>query len=310
MSQHSRFLFTVLLLSGQAAVFGDEPVFSGPQVGEKLPSLKVKGVYGDLAARDIELGGPAEGNPELLIFFHEKTRPAYGLTNMMMKYAASRKKDGLRSSVIYLTDDATEMREWLGRVKGNMNQNVIHAISPDGVEGPGSYGLNRNVALTVLVAKEGNVTANFALVQPSIQSDGPKILKAIVDATGGGKIPTIAELGGGRYSNQARMRARGGKSDEKLTSLLRAVINKQASDADVRKAAAAVEQYVAKNGNARREIARISNTIVNSDKLSNYGTEAAQETLKRWAKKYGQPASGDKPATKENNKPRQRKQAE
>ncbi|MDG1896602.1 MAG: hypothetical protein P8J37_16995 [Fuerstiella sp.] len=287
MSHYSRFTFLFVLLFAQETLLADEPIFSGPQVGEKLPPLNVKGVYGDLADKDIELAAAPATDPELLIFFHERTRPAYGLTNMMMKYAASRKKDGLKSSVIYLTDDATETRDWLGRVKRNMNPNVIHAISPDGLEGPGSYGLNRNVALTVLVAKDGKVTANFALIQPSIQSDGPKILKAIVDATGGGKVPTVADLGGGRYSGQARMKARGGKSDEKLTSLLRAVINKQASDDDVREAAAAVEEYVKKNGNARREIARISSTVVNGGKLANYGTEAAQETLKRWAKKYG-----------------------
>ena len=42
------------------------------------------------------------------------------------------------------------------------------------------------MSLTVLVGKEGVVSANFALVQPSVQADGPKILKAIVDALGRG----------------------------------------------------------------------------------------------------------------------------
>jgi hypothetical protein len=300
MSTYIRFVLVVLLLSGQAAMFGDEPVFSGPQLGEKLPPFNAKGVFGDLADKDIELVGRSAENPVLLIFFHERTRPAFGLTNMAMKYAVSRKKDGLQSSVIYLTDDATETRDWLGRVKQNLNQNVTHVISSGGLEGPGSYGLNRNVTLTVLVAKDGKVTANFALVQPSVQADGPMILKAIVDVTGGGKVPTIAELAGERYSGQARMKGNSGSSDAKLTSLLRAVINKQAGEADVRKAAAAVEEYVSKNRNAHREIARISNTIVNSGKLSNYGTETAQNVLKRWAKKYGAaPKSSDRSTEKQ-----------
>ena len=39
-----------------------------------------------------------------------------------------------------------------------------------------------------------------------------------------------------------------------------------------------------KNANAKKELARITNTIVNSGKLANYGTAAAQVVLKRWAK--------------------------
>jgi hypothetical protein len=295
MSLYSRVMCAALLLSTQAAVFGDEPVFSGPQVGEKLPPFTVKGVFGDLADKDIELAGaPAEG-PVLLIFFHEQTRPAFGLTNMMMRYAASRKKNGLQSSVIYLTDDATRTRTWLGRVAKYLDQNVTHAISANGLEGPGSYGLNRNVALTVVIAQEGKVTANFALVQPGIQSDGPKILKAIVAATGGGKVPTIAELGGGRYTGQDDMQ-------RQLESLLRAVIAKQASEDDVRKAAADVEHFVSKNRAARRDLGRRTNAVVNGGKLSTYGTKAAQETFKRWAKKYGAaPKRGDR-STKQDSK--------
>ena len=55
----------------------------------------------------------------------------------------------------------------------------------EGKEGPGSYGLNRNVTLTILVGKEGKVTANFALVQPSTQADLPKILEEVAKVAGG-----------------------------------------------------------------------------------------------------------------------------
>ncbi|MCP4171262.1 MAG: hypothetical protein GY758_10880 [Fuerstiella sp.] len=307
MSAYLRIVLVALFFSGLTAVSGQEQVFSGPQVGEKLPPFKVKGVFGDLADKDIELAGAPAENPVLLIFFHEKTRPAYGVMNMMMNYAATRKKDGLRSSVIYLTDDATETRVWLGRVKQNLNQNVVHAISASGLEGPGSYGLNRNVALTVLLAKEGKVTANFALVQPSVQSDGPKILKAIVDVTGGGKVPTIAELGGGRYSGQARMKADSKKSDAELVSLMRAVIAPQASEADVTKAIAAVEEYVSKNRAAHRDLAKRANMVVNSGKLSTYGTRTAQEFLKRWAMKYGAAVKRGDDSTEQSSKARTEK---
>jgi len=297
----------VLLLLCQGITIADDAVFSGPQVGEKLPSFKVKGVFGDLAGKELDLIERADGKPVALIFVHVKTRPAFGLTNTIMKYAASRSKDGLENGVIFLTDDPTPMLQWMNRVKKNLPKGVTHCISTDGVEGPGSYGLNRNVALTVLIGKEGKVTDNYALVQPNLASDGPKIIEAIVAAIGGGKVPTIAELEGERYTGQPhrKTRARGDKTrsrqdDPQLTSLLRTVIYKQASEEDVKKAAAAVEMYIAKNETARRQLGRISTTVVNSGKLSNYGTEAAQEILRRWSKEFGTPAKEQKrPAKKQ-----------
>ena len=79
------------------------------------------------------------------------------------------------------------------------------------------------------------------------------------------------------------------KDDPQLSRLLRAMIRKQASDEEVSRAAAAIEEYVAENEAARRQIGRIANTIVSSGKISNYGTEAAQEVIRDWAKKYPRP---------------------
>ena len=303
MSRNYLLGFAVLLLLFPGVARADDDVFSGPQVGEKLPSFKVKGVFGDLAGKELDLIERADGKAVALIFVHVKTRPAFGLTNTIMKYAVTRSKDGLENGVIFLTDDPTPMLEWMNRVKKNLPKGVTHVISTDGAEGPGSYGLNRNVALTVLIGKDGKVTGNFALVQPSLAADGPKILEAMVAVIGGGKVPTIAELGGPRYTGQARGKNTRGKNakkrpnqqnDPQLTSLLRSVINKQASEEDVKKAAAEVEAYIAKNETARRQLGRITNTVVNGGKLSNYGTEAAQAILKRWAKEFAPPARDQK----------------
>ncbi len=292
--------FTLLLMSCAIGWSADEVIFSGPQVGEKLPSLMAKGVFGDLADKEFDLIAKADGKPVALIFVHARTRPAFGLTNTIMRWAATRSEKGLASGVIYLTDDSTAAISWMRMVKKHLSENIDYCVSVDGVEGPGSYGLNRNVTLTVLVGEKGKVTANFAIVQPSLPSDGPKILKAIVDVTGGGKVPTIDELDSRKYAGRARMK-RGAKQakkeDPQVRTLLRAVINKQASEEEVRTAAAAVEKYVDANEDARREIGRIADSVVNSGKLANYGTPTAQETLRGWAKKYGNPSPDRKKKT-------------
>ena len=73
----------LLLLPATVTLADDDPVFSGPQVGERLPGLMVRGAFADQAGEDIDLLQKADGGPMLLVFFHARTRPAFGLSNML-----------------------------------------------------------------------------------------------------------------------------------------------------------------------------------------------------------------------------------
>jgi hypothetical protein len=282
-----------ILVIGIAPAAAEDEIFSGPQPGEKLPGFTVKGVFGEHAGQEFDPVQLADGKPALIIFVHARTRPAFGLANTMMKYAAQRKKDGLAATMVWLTDDATETEKWLKIVEQHMPKGVEIGYSPDGIEGPGAYGLNRNVTMTVLVGKENKTTANFALVQPSLQADGPKILKAIVAAVGSGEVPDIADLAGPRY--RGRQRNMRGKEVPNLRPLVRPVIDKQASKEDVDAAAKKVEEFVKKNPAAAKELGRITNTIIDAGKLENYGTPAAQEYFKKWAKEYKNASATETP---------------
>ena len=291
-----RFLCLVLMFcflfacSVAQAEDNEEEIFSGPQPGEKLVPFKMRGVFDDSAGKDIDIVAQADGKPVLLVFFHKKTRPAFGLANSVMRYAAKRSKDGLHSGVVFLTDDATETENWMKVVRRHFATGPLYGISLDGVEGPGAYGLNRNVTLTVLVAKDGKVTANFALVQPSLQADGPKIGKALADVLGG-KPPTVAELGGGRYNQPARM-----VRDEKLEPLIRAVLRKDADEDAVKKAVSAVEAYLKEKPPAKRDLGNWARQISTSDRFRNLGTPAARQSIKTWSKEYGVAARPTQPA--------------
>ncbi len=310
-SKSVRSLFIALfVLSGafvQTFVHGQEPIFSGPQVGEKLPQLPAKGLTGEQKGHPFEVLEKIENRPALLVFFHSLTRPAFGMTRALAKFAETKEEAGLQTFVIFLTDDPTATEKWSAILPKQMPSGPTYCISTDGIEGPGAYGLNRNMILTILVAKQGIVTANSALAQPQLQVDGPSILQAIVDATGGGSVPSIAELEQSQMAMNPNMRSRNAapkQDDPQFTALLRKVINKQADEATVKKAAADVEAYVAEHEFARAELARISTTIVGSDKLANYGTAAAQEILRQWAKKYGD-ADKQQPAPLQKAEPKQ-----
>ncbi len=269
-----------LLLTGVAVA--QEPLFSGPQVGEKLAPFEAMQAFGEAEKVDA-LAGTGE-SPLLVVFVHQVTRPSVGLTRLLMEYAASKEQDGLNTRLVFLTDDVTDATAFLTRARHALPQGATPLISTDGIEGPGAYGLNRKMTLTVLVASGGVVTANFPLVQPSVQADGPKIGQAIVKVLGGSEAPTLADMG----YQEPRMAMRRGERQEEQDAIYRGlmapVIQKNATPEEVAVAAAAVEELAAKSPWFRQRVYSASRMISEGPRLQQYGTKEAQQYLKKWAK--------------------------
>src|SRR5262245_2976938 len=281
-------LFAVVALSLLDG-YGQDKLFSGPQPGEKLPPFKVRGFFDDDAGKELDFVTRASGKPIVLVFIHDVNRMSLSLARVLTAYTAGRSKDGLATGVVWLADDVTEAEIALKRSGHALAREAPLGISLDGKEGPGSYGLNRNVTLTILIGKEGKVTANFALVQPSIQADLPKLLQEIAKVAGGPvakleDLPTVREMLSKQKDSQP---------DAKVQGLMRQVIQRTAKPEDVEKAATALEEYARQNEAARKEVGRIARTVVGGGKLSDYGTPAAQEYLRKWAKEFGGTQSKD-----------------
>jgi hypothetical protein len=192
------FAALIALSAAMAIAQDDKPAekpaeFSGPQKGEKLTPFVAKGVLGDEAGKEFDPIKTAAGKPVVVVFVHELNRPTFGLVRAIGMYSATKRENGLVSGIVFLTADATETEAWFKRASNSLPTGLPLGISVDGHEGPGAYGLNRKVQMTVLVGKDDKVTANFALVQPSLQADGPKIAAAIADALGQ-PAPTAEEL--------------------------------------------------------------------------------------------------------------------
>lgn len=280
----SLFVLALGMPAAAGAAENEEPVFSGPQPGEKLTGFKVQGVYDEQVGKELDFIAAAEGKPTLLVFMHKLTRPGAALMRTVTAYAAANEKHGARACIVWLADDRSAAQQYLARARKSLSLLAPVGISIDGGEGPGAYGLNRNVELTILIANENKVTANFALVQPSV-NDAPKIAAALaklIDQT----PPTQEQLTKLAYPNEQMRRpeARGGDAavDPTLANLLRAVIQKDLDDDAVKKAAAAVEAFVGDDQAKQRQVARIAGVIVERK----YGTEAAQKVAQQWRKKY------------------------
>lgn len=266
-------------------------VYSGPQVGESAPNFRFLKVLGTEQPEELDPIAIADGKPTLLVFVHDVNRQSISMTRTLTKYAASRSKDGLSTAVILLGDDASASEATLKRIQHALTSGIPAGISLDGREGPGSYGLNRNVQLTVLVIEAGTVTANFALIQPSLQVDLPIIAEAIVERIGGDKPELKQLLADEPQMQRATTNPAGNPNEgvdmERLRSLVRPLIQLSATDEQVDEAAIAIEKEINSDPKIRREIGRIATTIVGSGNLSNYGTPRAQAILKLWAEKYG-----------------------
>ncbi|QDU89693.1 hypothetical protein Pla175_30880 [Pirellulimonas nuda] len=293
-----------LLLAGVAGA--QEPLFSGPQVGETLAPFEAQQAFGAAEKVDV-LAGTGEA-PLLVVFVHQVTRPSIGLTRLLMEYAASKADEGLETRLVFLTDDVTEATAFLSRARHALPKGATPLISTDGVEGPGAYGLNRKMTLTVLVASDGVVTANFPLIQPSVQADGPKIGHAIVQALGGGEAPTLADMG---YKEPQMAMGRGrqqAEQDALYRQLMAPVIQKTATPEEVAKAAAAVEDLAAKDPGFRQRVYNASRLISQGPRLDQYGTKEAQQYLKKWAKELA-PSDAESDDARQDNKAEQENDA-
>lgn len=171
-----------------------DKTYSGPQVGEKLVPFQVIELVERDRVRKTQFIDPKRKGATFVMFFHDESRPALGLATTLEWYA--RKHKQLDSHYVFLTDDLTKTEQQL-KSRWEFFAGSPLSISIDGIEGPGQYGLNRNVMVTVLIAKDNAVVNNFVLTD-QIDSDPQAILAAVAEAIGE-RAPALdrlrAELG-------------------------------------------------------------------------------------------------------------------
>jgi hypothetical protein len=164
-----------------ALFLGQDSLPSGPAVGEKLGDFKIKGVFGSQAGKEFSFAEATKGQPTLLLFVHKLSRPAVKLLRPVDDFAA--KHDKLAAHIIFLAEDKEETEALVKRAQGSLNLHLPIGICLDGKTGPESYGLNDMVAITILLAKDGKVTHNFAFVDPN-DTDSPRVVAALAKLLG------------------------------------------------------------------------------------------------------------------------------
>ncbi|MBI1923511.1 hypothetical protein HYR99_04595 [Candidatus Poribacteria bacterium] len=163
----------------------ENPLFSGPQAGEKLPPLKATGIRGEFDGKAFDVIAEADGKPLVLFLPDENRAGIRGLigASRLLVDISNKSEQEIRTSVVFLGDEKAALSKWVKEFEQHVPKEVLLGISPDGHEGHGAYGLNRSVAQTILVAKEGKVIHNFAFQQPMLYVD-PHVLGAVANVIG------------------------------------------------------------------------------------------------------------------------------
>jgi hypothetical protein len=169
-----------------------DAIFSGPQPGEKTTGFKVIDIGGAVDGTERDPIQENAGAPTVLVFVHTVERSLVPLLRVIDQYGVER-KERIKAEVIFLAADRLSGEQRVRAVNGSLKLSARAGLSPDGAEGPGNFGLNKECMLTIVMAKENVVTANFALVQPGI-TDAPKVIAALARTCGDAEPPSVEAL--------------------------------------------------------------------------------------------------------------------
>lgn len=185
-----RIALALLALLLAAPSYAADPL-SGPQPGERLATFNVRDFTNSAAGveRKVEF---APDKASLTVFVHALERSLLPLLRSLDAYAASQ-AGRVNTSVIFLPADPVDSERRLPLVNRSLQLKNPMTLSVDGVEGPGAYGLSREVLMTVLLGQGEKATANFALVQPGI-ADADRIIQALARQIGDANPPAAQAL--------------------------------------------------------------------------------------------------------------------
>jgi hypothetical protein len=155
-------------------------VASGPSVGAEVRPLKVEGVAGDFAGKEVDVAAERGHQPTVYLFVHAQRfdRPA---ARFMKKLDEAVKSRNGKAAVVavWLSDDKESARTRLTAIQNSLQFAATSlSVYPSLSELPDGWGLNTDAHLTAVVAAKGKVTANFAYVSVN-ETVAPEVIEAL-----------------------------------------------------------------------------------------------------------------------------------
>ena len=161
----------------------EEPIYSGPQPGEKVLPFTVINLRGSKAGQEFDPVKLA-GDKLHLMFFVSESRTFgrfLGQLRNQLQAIEENSKQPWAMSVIVSTDDFNEAEKSFAILDQRYPKNLLVGISKDGAAGPPAYGLDKNLTATVIVTKNQIVLHNLPYIGNAFYTQ-PHILGAIAEA--------------------------------------------------------------------------------------------------------------------------------
>lgn len=209
----------------------EKPIYSGPQPGEKIPSMTAIQLRGGQVGHEFDPVALAGEKLHLLVFVSKARTFGRFLGQLagQLQRIEKNSKQPWAMSVIVCSDDANSVEKDFAIMDQRYPKNLIMGLCKEGSAGPPSYGLDKNLTATVIVAKDGKVLHSLAYVTDAFYTQ-PHILGALANAMEVdhdtirkyiGITPGYARAAAGRGSGQQR---RGGDSDSPQAKLRAKVV--------------------------------------------------------------------------------------
>ena len=165
-----------------------DPVYSGPQPGEQLRGFSVTPPTRTGRDEDFDPVALAAGKPHFLMFVDDAD-----LVEDITAWAAVRNirnnsRTGLAATAVILSHDRAAIDDNFfnsSKMAYILSRICQIGYAPEGRDGPGAYGLDRNIRMTILITDaKGKVLYNFPFRQPPVDFPDPAVMGALAEVVG------------------------------------------------------------------------------------------------------------------------------
>ena len=169
-----------------------EPVYSGPQPGETLKGFSIASLTRSTGDERVDPVALAKGKPHFIIFIDDSDiYEGLGAWHRAVGSIAENSRTGLAASAVILGEGPT-FEKHMAQTRSKHESfyrwlNLFFQVgySRDGRDGPGAYGLNRNIVMTILIADaKGKVIYNFPFRETLQDGPDPHVLGALAEVVG------------------------------------------------------------------------------------------------------------------------------
>ena len=163
-----------------------DPVYSGPQPGEQLRGFPVTPPTRTGRDEDFDPVALAAGKPHFLMFVDDSDLIEDITAWATVRNIRNNSRTGLAATAVILAHErATELTTIDDNFFNLLSTMFQIGYAPEGRDGPGAYGLDRNMQMTVLIADaKGKVLYNFPYRVAPIDFPDPPVVGALADAVG------------------------------------------------------------------------------------------------------------------------------